>query len=74
MRTYRLPNGNFTKSTDRYVTAWRKLSDGVVKALNEKGWSLYAFDPDIALRNEDGRKFECPIWLARKLMELSNGA
>jgi len=50
-RTYRMPNGEETYDSAKYVAAWRACAAGIEKSL---GWKLCAFDPDLRFRKPNG--------------------
>lgn len=64
----RLPSGNYTTSTRRYLSEWRKLTEAVE---NKLGARVYAFDPDVAVCLPDGRgSCSLPLWVATKIAGL----
>jgi hypothetical protein len=71
--SFMLPNRVVTHSANRYVREWRRLGRAVIRALGEEGWEAWAFDPDVCLRHEDGRRFDCPRWLALRLAKIVEG-
>jgi hypothetical protein len=50
----RLPDGRETLSDAIYVKEWRELGEAIGDLLDMQ---LYAFDPDIALRNKPGAPY-----------------
>ena len=67
-RQYRLPSGNYTTSTRRYLSEWRKLTEAVERALCAR---VYAFDTDVAVCLPDGRgSATLPLWVAQKIAAL----
>ena len=60
-RDYRLPKGQRTKSTDRYIREWNKLSKPVAKAL---GCDVIGVDPSIHLMEKgchQGFQISCTV-------------
>lgn len=69
-REYRLPSGDYTASTRRYVSEWRKLTDAVEQKLDAR---VYAFDPGVAVCLPDGRgSATLPLWVAQKIAGLGD--
>jgi len=66
MSDFMLPDGSITKSVDIYVGSWRALGSVFCKVL---GGTLYAFDPDLALRLNTGECIDIPAKLAILLLE-----
>lgn len=65
MRSYRLPNQQYTRNVDLYCDSWRELADKTILAM---GWDakLSGFDPGFLFTN--GRSLDTDI--AMKLVEL----
>lgn len=69
---YRTPDGKFTRSWMKYITEWRKITKTIESI---PGFVVFAFDPDVAVRDETGRQsFGLPLWAAKILVELANKA
>lgn len=67
-KQFRLPSGNYTRSTRRYVSEWKKLTDAVERKLDAR---VYAFDPSVAVCLPDGRgSATLPLWVAQKIADL----
>lgn len=67
-KQYRLPSGNYTTSTRRYLSEWKKLTEAVEQKL---GGRVYAFDPGVAVCLTDGRgSCSLPLWVAEKIAGL----
>lgn len=67
-REYRLPSGDYTASTRRYVSEWKKLTKAVEKKLDAR---VYAFDPGVAVCLPDGGgSTTLPMWVAQKIAGL----
>lgn len=67
----KLPCGNFTTSTARYLREWRQLTRAVERALDAR---VYAFDPDIGVMTKDGRgAFSLPLWAAKRIAAAGKG-
>lgn len=67
-KQFRLPSGNYTTSTRRYVSEWKKLTDAVEQKLDAR---VYAFDPGVAVCLHDGRgSATLPLWVAHKIAGL----
>lgn len=65
-REYRTPNGTFTRSLRKYIAEWRKITKTIESI---PGFLVYAFDPDVAVRDETGRQtFDLPLWAAKAII------
>ena len=68
MKDYRLPNGQTTKSTARYIREWNKLSKPVAKAL---GCDIIGVDPSIHLMEKGcQRGFQISTTIAERIRAL----
>lgn len=63
---YRTPDGKFTRSQKKYLDEW----DKIIRAIESiPGFLVYAFDPDVAIRDEAGRNtFALPLWAAKAII------
>ena len=68
---YRLPDGTETRSYIRYGKEWDALANTVAEALDciPQGW-----DSDIYLETKTGVRFQLPLCVARKVVELAEDA
>ena len=67
-KQFRLPSGNYTKSTRRYLSEWRELTETVEQKLDAR---VYAYDPDVAVCLPDGHgSATLPLWVAKKIAGL----
>ena len=65
---FRLPSGNYTTSTQRYLSEWKKLTKAVEQKLDAR---VYAFDPDVAVCKPGWRgSVTLPLWVAKKIAGL----
>ena len=63
---YRTPDGKFTRSWRKYITEWRKITKTIESI---PGFVVFAFDPDVAVRDETGRQtFDLPLWAAKAII------
>jgi len=67
MTTYRLPTDKCTRSSSRYVKAWRKLAKPISAKLSVR---LYAFDPNLVFVRSNGSTFDVEIDLALEFYKL----
>lgn len=67
-REYRLPDGKYTTSTQKYTTEWRKIANKLEKKF---GFVMVGCDPDFLLREKDNwnSSFTLPLWVAKRILE-----
>ena len=71
-KQFRLPGGNYTTSTRRYMREWKKLTRAVERKLDAR---VYAFDPDVAVCLPDWRSSATlPLWVAQRIAGLEPNA
>jgi len=68
VRTFTLPNGKATSSTDRYCREWNRLAKPVAKVLN---CDVIGMDPGIHLAPKSGAPgFQLPVSVAQSILAL----
>jgi hypothetical protein len=68
MKTYKLPNGQYTRSAKKYCREWRLLGEAVTYIL--PGYYVLGFDPGIGLGNDRGHCFTLPVVVANAIVDL----
>jgi hypothetical protein len=73
MKQHRLPNGDTTDDTDKYLAAWRAISDPLNALFKPVGFSVGAYDPGFLLFHNRGRtSLDLDIDTAIHLAKLSH--
>ena len=67
----KLPSGEMTNDSERYCDEWRAIADKLESALECK---VIAFDPGFLLCPRGGSTCNIPMWVARKVIGLSQTA
>jgi hypothetical protein len=69
MQHYRLPDGQQTTDSSKYLNEWNELKEAIERVLDVH---VYAYDPDISVRDHFSiRSAELPLWLAKRIAALS---
>lgn len=64
---YRMPDGRITKNAEKYVAAWRAISDPLERHFDMR---LHAFDPDLVFYVKPYGTVTLPIPMAESIAKL----
>ncbi len=66
MSYYNLPDGTTTKSSRKYIKAWRDLAAPIMKVT---GMQIMGFDPGVLFSYEGKTSLDLPVWFLKLINE-----